>query len=64
MEIHFFFNPDYPYWYKDGKQLRSFNDRKWSNPWWEAVCARKSWEAHCLHGEMSLRDWKQSRGYV
>lgn len=48
----------------DGKQLRSFNDRKWSNPWWEAVCARKSWEAHCLHGEMSLRDWKQSRGYV
>lgn len=47
-----------------GSNLRCFNDRKWSNPWWEAVCARKSWEAHCLHGEMSLKDWKQSRGYV
>lgn len=46
-----------------GRNLRCFNDRKWLNPWWEAVCARKSWEVNCLYGGMSLTEWKLSRGY-
>ena len=47
-----------------GENLRFFKEDKWDNPWWEAVCARKSWENLCMVGGMDLIEWRSLRGYI